>query len=230
MSNAILVIGMSGTGKSRSIKNLPSEETFIINIMDKNLPFKGSNKAYTKLSADGLTGNYYSSDDSNSILRAIKLINEKRLDIKNLIIDDFQYSMCAEFMKRSSERSYDKFTDIGKNAWNIIRSVISCREDLFCAVLSHSEIDNHGNTKFKTIGKMLDDKVVIEGLFTICFTSVIVDGQYKFLTQWDNGLMAKSPEGMFSKYIDNDLNFIKKKIIGYFQDEEMLSEQMLSSL
>jgi hypothetical protein len=219
MSNAILVIGMSGTGKSRSIKNLPPEETFIINVMDKNLPFKGFKKNYSPLSPDGTTGNYYSSDDSQMILRAIKLVNEKRLDIKNLIIDDFQYSMCSEFMKRSSERGFDKFVDIGKNAWLILRNVLSTRPDLFCAILSHSEIDAHGNTKFKTIGKMLDDKVVIEGLFTISLHSLIVDGQYKFLTQHDGIYFAKSPEDMFPKYIDNDLLLVKEKINKYINED-----------
>src|SRR5947208_3108195 len=91
MSNAVLVIGESGSGKSTAIRTLPPEETFIINVIGKNLPFKGANKKYTKLSVDGLTGNYYCSDNAANIRRVINLINTKRNDIKYLVIDDCGY-------------------------------------------------------------------------------------------------------------------------------------------
>ena len=220
MSNAILIIGDSGSGKSTAIRNLPTEETFIINVMDKSLPFKGAKKSYTRLSADGKTGNYYSSDDSIAILRVINLVNTKRLEIKNLVLDDFQYSMCAEFMKRSSERGYDKFTDIGKNAWEIIRHLITSREDLFCYVLSHSDTDPNGKIKCKTIGRMLDDKVVLEGLFSVVLHAMIIDGQYRFLTQGDSIHISKSPMGMFpNKLIDNDLVTVRSHMQTYFNED-----------
>lgn len=220
MSNAILIIGDSGSGKSTAIRNLPPEETFIINVMDKSLPFKGAKKNYIRLSPDGLTGNYYSSDDSANILRVIKMVNAKRPEIKNLILDDFQYSLCAEFMRRASEKGYDKFTDIGKNAWQIIRDLITTREDLYCYVLSHSDTDPNGKVKCKTIGRMLDDKVVLEGLFSVVLHAMIIDGQYKFLTQGDSIHISKSPMGMFpTKLVDNDLATIKQYMTQYLNED-----------
>src|SRR6266851_2709948 len=99
MSNTSLIMGESGTGKSTSIRNLNPKETFIINVLNKPLPFKGYKSNYTKLSADGLTGNYYSSDDYQAIERLVRKINNDRPEIKNLIIDDFQYLMANEFMR-----------------------------------------------------------------------------------------------------------------------------------
>jgi hypothetical protein len=220
MSNAILIIGDSGSGKSTAIRNLDPSDTFIINVMDKSLPFKGAKKSYTRLSADGTTGNYYSSDDSANILRVIRQVNTKRPEIKNLILDDFQYSLCAEFMRRASEKGYDKFTDIGKNAWQIIKDLITTREDLYCYVLSHSDTDVNGKVKCKTIGRMLDDKVVLEGLFSVVLHAMIIDGQYKFLTQGDSIHISKSPMGMFpTKLIDNDLVLVKEHMLQYLNED-----------
>lgn len=220
MSNTLLIMGESGSGKSTSIRNLNPKETFIINVIDKPLPFKGFKKNYTCLSADGKTGNYYATDDYNSIIRVINGINKNRLDIKNLIIDDWQYTMCNEFMRRATERGYDKFTEIGQHAWNIIRNLTLCREDLECYVLSHTDVDSNGKIKCKTIGKMLDDKITVEGMFTIVLHALIMDGNYKFLTQNDGTHIAKSPMSMFQdKYIDNDLSFVKLKMKNYFEED-----------
>src|SRR5665213_393234 len=104
MSNASLIIGESGTGKSTSIRNLNPSETFIINVLNKPLPFKGYKSFYTKISADAKTGNYYSSDDYQRIEQLIKKVNAERPEIKTLIIDDFQYLMANEFMRRALER------------------------------------------------------------------------------------------------------------------------------
>lgn len=220
MSNTLLIIGEPGTGKSTSIRNLNPEETFILNVIDKPLPFRGFKKKYHSLSTDGLNGNYYSSDEHDKIIRIINLINSKRLEIKNLVIDDFQYTMCNEFMRRCKEKGYEKFTEIGNHAWNIVSCLMKSREDLNCFVLSHSEIGDNGKMKCKTIGKMLDDKISIEGMFTIVFHTEIIDGQYKFLTQNDSGHIAKSPIGMFKdKYIDNDLFYINEQITNYFNED-----------
>ena len=104
MSNAILILGESGTGKSSSIRTLPPNETFIINIIGKSLPFKGSSRNYTKLSADGLSGNYYCSDNPSQVKKAIKLVNEKRPEIKYLVVDDLGYVIMNDFMKKCRKR------------------------------------------------------------------------------------------------------------------------------
>ncbi|HXK00743.1 MAG TPA: AAA family ATPase [Buchnera sp. (in: enterobacteria)] len=220
MSNTILVIGESGSGKSSSIKNLPSHETCIINVLDKPLPFKGFKNNYIRIQSDERKINYLATDDTLKIRSSIKKINDERPEIKNIIIDDFQYIMANQFMRKALEKGYDKFTEIGQNAWNIIKDLTSCRDDLKCYVLSHSDSDSYGKVKCKTIGKMLDDKICLEGMFTIVFHAITNDNKYKFLTQNDGIHLAKSPLGMFNeKYIDNDLNEINKKIDEYFNED-----------
>ena len=220
MSNTSLIIGESGTGKSTSLTNLDPKETFIINVLDKPLPFRGYKKNYVRINTDGSEGNYYASDDYNKIMRVIKLVNEKRPDIKNLIIDDWQYTMCNEFMRRATETGFTKFTEIGQHAWLIIRSLVDCREDLYCFVLSHSDTDANGKYKCKSIGKMLDEKITIEGMFTIVLHTQVMDGQYRPLTQNDGSHIAKSPQGMFEdRYIANDLSFVKDQMNVYYNED-----------
>lgn len=216
MSNAILIIGESGTGKSTSIRNLNPEQTFIINILDKPLPFRGYKNDYKKLAPDGLTGNYYESDEHEKILRIIKLVNDKRPDIKNLIIDDFGFTLTNTYMKRARETGYNKFVDIAHNAWEIIKSLRGQRDTLNCIMSMHTEIDQAGRFKPRTIGKMVDQYNLIEGSFTYIFHSLIIENQYKFLTNNDGSHMAKSSMGCFEDlYVDNDLNQIINLIHDY---------------
>lgn len=212
MSNTVIIMGEPGTGKSRSIKHLDEKETFLINVLDKSLPIKGYKKKYN---ADNK--NYYANDNARAIIETIRTIDKDRPDIKNVIIDDFQYIMGNEFMRRGMEKSYDKFTEIGMQGWFVIMQCVkSTRDDLFFFVLTHTDTDANGKTKMKTIGKMLDDKISLDGIFTTILQSSVVDGEYKFLTQ-NNGLtIAKSPEDMFhDKYIDNDLAYVKYMITEY---------------
>lgn len=211
---SLLIIGESGTGKSTSIRTLDHQETFIINVMNKPLPFKGWNKLY--ISVDELTGNLFVTDNTKKIIAAIKYVNEKRPEIKTLIIDDFQYTMANEFMRRALEKDWAKFSEIGQNAWLIINALNAVRSDLITIVLSHSETDATGHTKMKTIGKMLDEKVCVEGMFTIVLQSVIMDNQYMFITQHTGDTIAKSPLGMFDEQtIPNDLKMITDTIKNY---------------
>lgn len=220
MSTAVLIIGDSGSGKSTSIRNLDASETFIINVLNKPLPFKGWKKLYNEPSENKeVVCNLFCTDKAPQIIGIIKKINTERPEIKQLIIDDFQYVMANEFMRRSTERGYDKFTEIAKNAWSIINEAICCRNNLIVYFLSHSEMDVNGKTKCKTIGKMLDDKITIEGMFTIVLNSVVSDEGYFFLTQSSDRYSSKSPMGMFEKKIvPNDLKFISDKINDYFDD------------
>lgn len=220
MSESILILGESGTGKSTSIRNLNPEETFILNVIDKPLPFRGYKKHYIKLSADGLTGNYYSSDDPQAIMRVINLINTKRTDIKNLIIDDFGYTITNSFMRKANLKGYDKYTEIGKEAFDILNVIGTLRDDLFCFVMMHTEIDKLGRYKPKTVGNMIDQYICIEGKFTYVFHALTSEGRYKFLTNNDGQHMSKTPLGCFEEqYIDNDLALIVDKINTYNSGE-----------
>lgn len=216
MAYASLVMGESGTGKSTSLRNLNPDETFIINTIDKPLPFKGASGKY---SAD--KKNYYHSDNSEKIVKCIEAINVRLPHIKTVIIDDFQYIMSNAFMAKAKEKGFDKFTEIAQNAFNVINALRACRSDLQAFVLTHSDIDDHGRVKCKTIGKLLDDKVNVEGLFSMVFHTDVSNGEYQFLVQHDGVRAAKSPMGMFDdKFVPNDLSEIRECIHDYFFCEE----------
>src|SRR5688572_11804754 len=220
MSNTILIIGESGSGKSTSIRNLNPLETVIINVLDKPLPFKGFKKNYIKTATEDKKVNYFATDEAAKIKAAIDKINTTRPEVKNIIIDDFQYIMANEFMRRALERGFDKFSEIGQKTWDLIKHISQGREDINCFILSHSDTDQSGKIKCKTIGKMLDDKICVEGMFTIVLHALTSDNKYKFLTQNDGTHLAKSPLGMFKeKYIDNDLLEINKAINEYFNED-----------
>jgi hypothetical protein len=227
MSNAVLIICQSGTGKSTAIRTLPPAETFVLNVVDKPLPFRGSRNAYTKLSPDGKTGNYYSSDQHQTLLKVINLVNTQRLDIKYLVIDDFGYSISNDFMRKSQIKGYDKYTELGKNAFEIFDKLISLREDLFVFVMMHTEVDKlAGISKPKTVGQMIDQYVCIEGRFTYVLHSYVSDGQYGFVTNNDNFHMAKSPMDLFELKIPNDLLFVVERINEYL-NEDVTNDQSL---
>ena len=174
MSEIIAVVGQTGTGKSTSIEPLNPKETVVIGIIDKALPFRGWKQKYQTGIQQG--GNFLVSHDSGQIVKALKHISDSRPEIKQIIIDDFQYIMSTEFMNRAAETGWQKFTDIAKHVWDVINAAKSLREDLKVFILSHDEIITENfqpKRKIKTIGKLLDDKVTLEGLFTIVlFTDV----------------------------------------------------------
>jgi hypothetical protein len=220
MSNAVLIIGDASTGKSTAIRTLPPEETFIINIIGKPLPFRGSAKNYTKLSADGLTGNSYASYDFDKVKRAINLVDKKRPEIKYLIIDDAGYLIMKDYIKNALVKGFEKYSSLAKEFSEVIDCIRECRDDLFCFVTMHIETQPDGKTKPKTIGNMIDKSVNIEGQFSYIFHSAVLDKQYKFITNNDSIHMAKSPMDMFDHYIDNDLLFIANRINEY-QNEDV---------
>lgn len=228
MATTILVIGESGTGKSTAIRTLDPKETFLINVLDKPLPFKGWRKKYTKVTEEkGNMCNIFCADilegpspDCKKVLNVLKYIDKKMENIKTIIIDDFQYLMANEFMRRAMEKGWDKFSEIQQKAWQIIVTATMCRDDLNIFVLSHSETDSNGKTKCKTIGKMLDDKISFEGLFTLVFSSVVLDEKYLFQTRNDGLIMAKTPMDMFEdKYVPNNLQLINDTINAYFDED-----------
>lgn len=218
MSTSVLILGESGTGKSCSIRNLPPEETFIINVNNKKLPFRNNSK-YVE-GANG-AGNYFSTDNSSQILKIIEFINKKRPDIKNIILDDFGYTFINTFMRRAKERSFDKFLDIGSDCWHVFNAIKLLRDDLFVFCMMHTEIDAQNRYKPKTVGKLMDSNNVIEGIFDHVLHAMIIDSNYVFLTNNDGTHMAHTSMGMFEEtHIDNDLNAIKKIMIAYENGEE----------
>lgn len=236
MATTYLIVGESGTGKSTSLGNVESlglkgldpKETAIINVMDKPLPFKGSKSSYGKLISQG--GNYASVSDGNTIVQILGKLKERE-DIKNIVIDDFQYIMAEEFMAKALKKGYDKFNEIGKHAYDVITQGKHMRPDQNFICLAHSDFDDKAGTyKLKTIGKMLDDKVNLAGLFTVVLytqvDAVSKDGEttvtYNFVTnKFINNagieIPAKSPIGMFDEMlIPNDLGLVVEKADEYY--------------
>ena len=212
MSTAVMVLGHSGSGKSTSIRTLDPKSTFIIRALEKPLPIKGWKSNYNAESK-----NIMDCDTSYKIVAAMKNISDKAEHIKSIVIDDAQYVMANEFMRRSAETGFNKFSDIGRNMWDILSSMGSLRDDLVVFLLAHTEESDQGIIKMKTIGKMLDDKITCEGMVTIVLRSFCVDGKdYGFYTQNNGRDTTKSPMGMFDALtIPNDLELVRKAIMAY---------------
>ncbi len=225
MGQSILVIAESGSGKSTAIENLDPKETFIINVANKPLPFRGWKKKYTIWSKENPSGNMYDKASAQNIEACIKYVNDKRPEIKNLIIDDFQYMSSFESFDRSDEKGYEKFTQIGAHLARIARMPKDLREDLMVFFLTHAEeaTDLEGKRKFKakTIGKMVDEKLTLEGLFSIVLFGKVKknkdgDIRYVFETSNNGENTCKSPRGMFPTFeIVNDLQYVREAIINY---------------
>lgn len=210
MSTAIMVIGESGTGKTTSLRNLNPEDVLLIQVVRKPLPFKSTN--WTWANKENPQGSLFHSDNPSTILGAMQ-----RSKKPIVIIDDFQYILANAFMRRSAETGFQKFTDIAKDAWDILMAAGNQPNNARYYILAHSTTDETGKTKAKTIGKLLDEKITIEGLLTIVLRTAVINGQYLFLTQNTGNDTTKSPIGMFeSEHIPNDLAEVDKAIVEFY--------------
>ena len=226
MSRIIGIVGPSGSGKTTSLRNINHSKTFFINVSKKDPPFKGWKSVYSPFGNDSLDGNIYNEDSAHKIVTAMKYVDQKREDIDIIVVDDCQYIMAAEFMNRAKESGWQKFTDIGKNMWDVINTARNLKRDLTVIFTFHDEEITEGyvkRSKIKTIGKMVDEKVTLEGLFTIVlFTSVRIDPQTKepeflFQTKTDGTNTCKTPMGMFDKmYVANDMVKVLESINSYY--------------
>lgn len=217
MGLLVYVIGGSGTGKTASLRNFPKKNVAVVNVQGKILPFKGA-------SAIEQT----STDNSAQIMKALEIYAK---DYKSIVVDDYQYVMSNEFMRRSAEKGYDKFTEIARHAWDIAMKVRELPEDVIVYIMCHTDRDDSGNEKIKTIGKLLDEKICLEGLSTIVLKTNVSDGQYTFLTQNNGKDTVKSPFGMFPAYaIDNDLWYVDQKIRNYYEFEGHASDADVAAM
>lgn len=230
MAELLAIVGESGSGKTTSIRNLDPEHTFIISTTGKRPGIKGANKKYPTFSvADGkMSGNFYATSNVDQIGKMLQIIDKKMPHITTVVIDDYQYVMGFEAMDRAKEKSYDKFTDMAQHAYQVLKTAMNMRDDLYVVVSTHSE--NTGDrinpyNKMKTLGKMLDSVITLEGLFTyVLFTTIQRDednkSSYKFITNSDGTCTAKSPMGLFDDtYVDNDLNMVINRIKEYNEED-----------
>ena len=201
MGIPILILGDSGSGKSTSLRNFTPEEVAIFNVASKPLPFRN-----LLPKADGA--------DYQTIIKGLAKCSRKAY-----VIDDSQYLMAFEGFERAQEKGYEKFTQLALNFYNLIQFIIKkTPSDVLVYFLHHTEITEDGKIKAKTIGKMLDNQLTLEGLFSIVLLCKTDGNRHYYETQSDGKNTAKSPLGMFdNREIDNDLKTVDTTIRQYWQ-------------
>lgn len=209
MAIGAFILGHSGSGKSFSLRNLPPEQVGFINVVGKYLPFRGA--SFKQVVTDDTR---YIQD---LLVKSIKPI---------IVIDDFQYLMSNQFMRDSDIKGFDKYTQNGKNIWEIL-NIINYQMKPYQRVyiLSHTdEVD--GKTKLKTIGKMLDEKITPEGMVGIVLQTHIENNQHYFITQNNGTTTVKAPFEMFAdRLIPNDLNAVDDAICDYYNLPKTLEQE-----
>lgn len=199
MAIIVMVYGQSGTGKSTSLRNFNPDNVAVINVSGKPMPFR------SKLQT-------YNTDDYMKIDAAIK-----KTERKSIVIDDASYLMADEFMRTAKVTGFQKFTDMALNYFTLVKTAAALPDDRIVYFLGHSDTDANGAEKFKTIGKLLDEKITLEGLYTIVMKTVVTDGRYMFSTKNNGQDTVKTPVGMFSEpLIDNDLYAVDAIIREYY--------------
>lgn len=209
MALPVLIMGRSGSGKTASLRNF-NKDVFVINVNKKPLPFKGNE--HLKM---------YNCDKYIKIKDSLQKAYDK--GIKTAIIDDAGYLMTSKFMnghrQAKGNSQFDLYNEIADNFYSLIKYVTdNLPEDMVVYVVMHEEMNDMGYSKPKTIGKLLDDKVCVEGMFTIVLHAMKLDNKYVFATNTDGLDVTKSPIGMFdTDYIDNDLAKVDEIIREYYK-------------
>lgn len=208
MGTVVLIMGESGSGKSASLRNFTPEDVSVLNVAGKPLPFRNAMKT-VNVSKYALEKNYNRYD----LIKTLLAKTEK----KAIVIDDSQYLLAFESFDRAKETGFGKFTDIAVNIEKLVRFCVdSLPDDKIVYFLHHTETNDAGKTKAKTIGKMLDSQLTFEGLFSIVLLAQTDGKRHYFVTQSDGTTTAKSPMEMFDTEIDNDLKFVDKTIREYY--------------
>lgn len=207
MAIPVLIIGRSGTGKSTSMRNcVDNEDWNIVRVLNKPLPFKGKIKGWK-------------TDDTSQIMKCLY-----QSKAKSIVIDDAGYIITNKFMNKHGSAGggnavFSLYNDIADSFWNMIQFIINkVPDDKIVYIMMHEESNDLGEIKPKTIGKLLDEKVCIEGMFTIVLRSIKESDKYMFVTQSADGAVSKSPMGLFEDLtIDNDLKLVDDAIREYYE-------------
>jgi hypothetical protein len=220
-SKLIGIVGETSTGKSTSIKHLNPDETYIINVAKKELPFRGSEKMYNSEKK-----NYKEVDDANEITRLLKTISEKATHIKNIVIEDSNYIMGFNMVAKATETGFTKFSLMARDMVDLFRAARMLRDDIVVFYFTHPEvIEDSGEIigyKIKTAGKLIDNQVLLEGLMTVCLYTLVEEqkdgtASYNFVTNRFRKFPAKSPSGMFNEIkIPNNLQEVVDRVNEYY--------------
>ena len=195
----VLLIGQSGSGKSTSLRNFTKDEVAVVNVLGKPLPFKSDIKAPK-------------CDDYDKIISAIKQTKKK-----TIVIDDSNYLITNEFMENASVKGFDKYNILANGFFKFINAIKNIKGGKTVYLIMHEDTDENGNVKPKTIGKLLDDKVNIQGMFTVCIRSMFDNGNYIFRLKTNGQDCVKTPFGMFENdTMENDLKQFDKIVREYY--------------
>ena len=213
MATAVLIMGESGSGKSASLRNFAPNEISVFNVTSKPLPFKQGKTKIPKIDNATYT------DIANALANPNK---------RAYVIDDAGYLLSFEMFKRANETGYSKFTDMAKNFFDMLDFInTKLPNDIIVYITMHTEDDSEMHkTKAKTIGKMIDQNLNLEGLFVIVLRAMQTEEGYKFITRDDRVSTAKSPMGMFeSDKIDNDLKEVDRIIREYYDMKPLVDNK-----
>lgn len=203
MAILVMVYGQSGTGKSTSLRNFDKDDVSVINVSGKPMPFKKHLPTVN-------------TDDYTAIIKGLPNIKTP-----SIVIDDATYLMVDEFMRNAKVSGYQKYTDIAKNFTDLIEAARKLPADKIVYFLGHSDQADDGREHFKTIGKMLDNYVTLEGKFSIVLKTVVKDGKYYFSTQNSGQDTVKTPLDMFSEpLIPNNLKMVDNIIREYYKEDD----------
>lgn len=215
MSIATMILGQSGTGKTTSLRNLNPDDVLLIQAVKKPLPFRS--KTWLPCTKGNPHGSIIVTDCAPTIVGAMQ-----RTAKPIIVIDDFQYILANEFMRRvldneTGNSAFAKYNEIARNAWDILMTAGKLADNTRVYILAHTQEDDSGRIKAKTIGKLLDEKITIEGLLTIVMRTAVINGQYLFSTQNSGMDTVKTPMDMFAdEYIPNDLQTVDLAVQDYY--------------
>ena len=205
MAIPVLIIGKSGGGKSTSLRNCVDNDNWnLVNVLGKPLPFKGKVPQVV-------------TDDYEKVKKCLVSSNAH-----SIVVDDAGYLITNYFMKNHSTKGsgnaiFSMYNTLADNFWNLVEYIKRLPEDKIVYIIMHEDTDDFGNVKPKTIGKLLDEKICLEGMFTIVLRCILENGKHLFVTQADAGAVSKSPMGMFEDLqIDNDLLLVDNAIREYY--------------
>ena len=214
MGLPVLIIGKSGSGKSTALRNCVNDSNWnLINVLGKPLPFKGKVPQVV-------------TDDYEQVKRCLTSSMAK-----SLVVDDAGYLITNYFMRNHSSKGqgnaiFSMYNTLADNFWKLVEYIKHLPEDKIVYIIMHEDTDDFGNVKPKTIGKLLDEKICLEGMFTIVLRCIQENGKHLFVTQAEGGAVSKSPMGMFEELeINNDLLYVDNKIREYYGLEIKESEE-----
>lgn len=207
MSILTMIYGESGTGKSTSLRNFTNDEVAVINVSGKPMPFRSELKTLS----------------SNNYLTIADWL--PKIKQPSIVIDDATYLMVDQFMANVQMKGYEKYNIMAQNFTNLIEQARKLPEDKIVYFIGHSDQTDSGREHFKTIGRMIDNYVTLEGKFTTVLKSVVKDGKYYFQTHNSGSDTVKSPLGMFeTDLIDNDLKMVDDVMREYWNIPRVTEE------